>query len=251
MGQIRANNEYYETHSLVTSDGAAVSTGNPLPVTLGSDSITITGDVNLVDTVSVTSTEEDPVHTHITEVGTSGILDVAYLPIGGEVSVSNLPALEEIAELYSFNNFGTFNHRGWTMSDVLIPMLSIRAKSSAASVVKLLEYELGNNNANSSTVGYVWLENATITGTVPSWTSLNTEAEYRFYTDNYGSNTPNGFTGGIKRHSGIIIGKNSSAEEELSSIALEANGVTLTLCVMRLDSATKLDLWFAATVGII
>ena len=251
MAQIRANNEYFETHSLVTSDGAAVTTGNPLPVTLGSENITITGDVNLVDTVSVNSTPEDPVHIHITEVGTSGILDVAYLPIGGEVSVSNLPASEEIAELYSFNNFGTFTHRGWTMSDVLIPMLSIRAKSSATSIVKLLEYELGNNNANSSTVGYVWLENATITGTVPSWTSLNTEAEYRFYTDDFGSNTPNGFTGGIKRHSGIIIGKNSSAEEELSSIALEANGVTLTLCVMRLDSATKLDLWFAATVGII
>jgi hypothetical protein len=45
-----------------------------LRVTLGSDNITITGDVNLVDTVSVNSTPEDPVHIHITEVGTSGVL---------------------------------------------------------------------------------------------------------------------------------------------------------------------------------
>jgi hypothetical protein len=56
-------------------------------VTLGSDNITITGDVNLVDTVTVNSTPEDPVHTHITEVGTSGILAVPYMPIQGAVSI--------------------------------------------------------------------------------------------------------------------------------------------------------------------
>ena len=56
-------------------------------VSLGSDNITITGDVNLVDTVTVNSTPEDPVHTHITEVGTSGILAVPYMPIQGTVSI--------------------------------------------------------------------------------------------------------------------------------------------------------------------
>ena len=60
-----------------------------LRVTLGSDNITITGDVNLLDTVTVTSTPEDPVHTHITEVGTSGILAVPYMPIGGTVSIGS------------------------------------------------------------------------------------------------------------------------------------------------------------------
>jgi len=64
--------------------------GKPhLRVTLGSDNITITGDVNLVDTVTVTSTPEAPVHTHITEVGTSGILAVPYMPIGGTVTVQD------------------------------------------------------------------------------------------------------------------------------------------------------------------
>jgi len=58
-------------------------------VTLGSDNITITGDVNLVDTVTVNSTPEDPVHIHITEVGTSGILAVPYMPIGGTVTVQD------------------------------------------------------------------------------------------------------------------------------------------------------------------
>ena len=34
MAQIRANDEFYETHGLVTSDGELVTTANPLPVTL-------------------------------------------------------------------------------------------------------------------------------------------------------------------------------------------------------------------------
>jgi hypothetical protein len=73
-------------HKAMTYD----ETGEPhLRVTLGSDNITITGDVNLVDTVSVNSTPEDPVHVHLTEVGTSGLLAVPYLPIGGTVTVTN------------------------------------------------------------------------------------------------------------------------------------------------------------------
>lgn len=83
-------------HKAMTYDEA----GEPhLRVTLGSDSITITGDVNLLDTVSVTSTPEDPVHVHLTEVGTSGLLAVPYLPIGGTVTVTNTS--------FSITNFPT------------------------------------------------------------------------------------------------------------------------------------------------
>ena len=74
-----------------------VSFSNPFPVSLGSSNITITGDVNVGTTVSVTSTPQDPVHTHITEVGSSGILqdqNIPYLPVGissllNTVSISN------------------------------------------------------------------------------------------------------------------------------------------------------------------
>ena len=58
MAQLRANNEFYETHGLVTSDGAPVTTENPLPVTLGSENITITGSVNVGSTVSVISSPD-------------------------------------------------------------------------------------------------------------------------------------------------------------------------------------------------
>jgi hypothetical protein len=51
--------------------------------------ITITGDVTIPGTVTVSSTAEDPVHTHITEIGTSGILDVPYMPIQGTVSIGS------------------------------------------------------------------------------------------------------------------------------------------------------------------
>jgi hypothetical protein len=75
--------------------------------------ITITGDVTIPGTVTVSSTPEDPVHTHITEVGTSGILDVPYMPVGGtvELSTSTLAALESInvqnTVTVTVNNFPT------------------------------------------------------------------------------------------------------------------------------------------------
>jgi hypothetical protein len=70
--------------------------GKPvLRVDIGSD-ININGDVNIPGTVTVNSTPEDPVHNHITEVGTSGILTTPYMPVGGtvELGASTLSALE-------------------------------------------------------------------------------------------------------------------------------------------------------------
>jgi hypothetical protein len=51
--------------------------------------IIIEGDVNIPGNIAVFSTPELPVHTHITEVGTSGILDVPFMPISGNVIVSS------------------------------------------------------------------------------------------------------------------------------------------------------------------
>ena len=76
----------------VQNNNSVVSTGNPLPVTLGSENITITGNVNFVDTVNVASSPDNPVHTHITEVGTSGnllALGINTLPVSGNINVSN------------------------------------------------------------------------------------------------------------------------------------------------------------------
>lgn len=69
--------------------------GKPvLRVDIGSD-ININGDVNIPGTVTVNSTPADPVHTHVTEVGTSGVLTTAYLPVGGTVTVNQPVAVTD------------------------------------------------------------------------------------------------------------------------------------------------------------
>jgi hypothetical protein len=51
--------------------------------------IIITGNVEIPGTVTVNSSAEDPVHVHLDEIGTSGILDVPYMPIGGNVVITS------------------------------------------------------------------------------------------------------------------------------------------------------------------
>ena len=87
------NKTLFETQMLATSNGQVVSNTNPLPVTLGSANVNISasGDinVNVPNTIVVSSSQENPVHNHITEVGNSGILTVPYMPIGGNVAIYN------------------------------------------------------------------------------------------------------------------------------------------------------------------
>ena len=305
-------------------------------VTLGADNITVTGNVNLVDTVSVNSTPEDPVHTHITEVGTSGILAVPYMPIqgtvsigtdgtvslsantlsalenitvGGSVSVSNFPATQAVTgtfwqatqpvsgsvsisslpeveikndagnpipvsgnvtatitdvitvlaeedpgDLYAFNNHAANANRGWTMDEVMRPVVSFQnGSASAADIIKIVEYEIGNNNANQSTIVYEWYEGPlTISGAaIPAWTTFGQHSQYRVYQDKYSSNQGNTFTvpaGTYMRHSGIIIGKNTSGDEGPANLRGGGSPNMLTLCMRRVDNSTKLDVWFAFTV---
>jgi hypothetical protein len=99
----------YEVMMLANNaNGDIVSLSNPLPVTLGSENITITGNVNFVDTVNVASSPENPVHSHITEVGTSGLLTVNYLPIGGNVNVTNLVIVTGNVTANGTVNIGNF-----------------------------------------------------------------------------------------------------------------------------------------------
>ena len=65
------------------------ASGNVYVRTGFTGNIIISGDVNIPGNIQVYSTPEDPVHTHITEVGTTGILDVPYMPIDGNVVVSS------------------------------------------------------------------------------------------------------------------------------------------------------------------
>ena len=245
----------------VLNGGEIVTLLNPLPVTLGSANITVIGNTNIIDTVTVNSTPEDPVHNHITEVGTSGVLAVPYMPIQGNVTatitdVITVIAEEDPGELYAFNNHATNTSRGWTMDEVMRPVVSFQnGSASAADIIKILEYEIGNNNANQSTIVYEWYEGPlTISGAaIPAWTTFGQHSQYRVYQDRYSSNQGNTFTvpngnGTHMRHSGIIIGKNTSGDEGPANLRGGDSRNMLTLCMRRVDNSTKLDVWFAFTV---
>jgi hypothetical protein len=234
-----------------------VSFSNPFPVSLGSSNITITGDVNVGTTVSVTSTPQDPIHTHITEVGSSGILQdmgIPYLPVGISTFNNIIVIKQSEGSLYSFNNHAINTNRGWTMDDTMRPVLSIRVNSSGttiANLAEIAEYEIGNNNASQSTIIYEWYEgDINIAGAaIPAWNSLGTKLQYRVYQDKYSSNAGNTFTqnSSVMRHSGVIIGKNTSGDEGPSTMNGGASPNMLTLCMRRVDNSTKLDVWFAFT----
>jgi len=133
------------------------------------------------------------------------------------------------------------------------PVVSFKnGSANTADLIEIIEYEIGNNNANASTIVYEWYEgDITIAGAaVPSWTTFGIHSQYRVYQDKFSTNTGNTFTanGAILRHSGIIIGKNSAADEAPASLHGGATPNMLTLCMKRVDNSTKLDVWFAFTI---
>jgi hypothetical protein len=170
-------------------------------------------------------------------------------PVTGAVYQDHKPGLH-----YSFNNHAINVHRGWTIeSDAMVPMMSIRCKANVGTsqLAELEVYELGNNNANASTIVYEWwLGPLTFGGAaVPSFTSVGTRLEYRFYTDWYSSQngtTVTSFSGCTMIHSGIIIGRTQGGDSmhtALNGTGTASAGTLLTLMAKRVDSGTKLDLW--------
>jgi len=169
--------------------------------------------------------------------------------------VTGLVYTTELAgRLYAFNNHATNAGRGWTLDNTMRPVISVQnGSSSATDFIEILEYEIGNNNANQSTIVYEWYEGPlTISGAaIPSWTTFGVHSQYRVYQDQYSSNQGNTFTvpaGTYMRHSGIIIGKNSTSEGSPAKMYGGASRNMITLCMKRVDNSTKLDVWFAFTV---
>jgi len=272
------------------------STGQPV-ARVHVDGITLEGDV-IVDTVSLSTSTLAALETitisntsfAITNFPTTSTVYQGTSPwtITGTVAISSLPEVEikndtgnpipvtgnvtatitdvitvvvndDAGNLYAFNNHAANANRGWTMDNTMRPVISIRnGSASTADLIKIVEYEIGNNNANQSTIVYEWYEGPlTIAGAaIPAWTTFGQHSQYRVYQDQYSSNQGNTFTvpngnGTYMRHSGIIIGKNTSGDEGPASMhggATDADKNMLTLCMKRVDNATKLDVWFAFTV---
>ena len=165
-----------------------------------------------------------------------------------------LASTNNVGKLYSFNNAATHVNRGWTMDNTMRPVVSFQNGSpSDTDIIEILEYEIGNNNANASTIIYEWYEGPlNISGAaVPAWTTFGIHSQYRVYQDIFSSNQSNTFTvpsGTYMRHSGVIIGKNTSGDEGPADMHGGNTPNMLTLCMRRVDNATKLDVWFAFTI---
>jgi len=201
--------------------------GNPIPVS---------GQVSILKNGQVVSTDN-------------------RLPVDAQItSAINIITIEEPGDLYAFNNHAINANRGWTMDNTMRPVISFQnGSTSATDLIKVIEYEIGNNNAAQSTIIYEWYEGPlTITGAaIPSWTTFGTHSQYRVYQDQYSSNQGNVFTvptGTYQRHNGIIIGKNTTGESNPATMYGGVSRNMITLCMKRVDNSTKLDVWFAFTV---
>jgi hypothetical protein len=80
----------FEVNMIANKNGEVVTVDNPFPVSLGSSSITINGDITIPGIVTVTSTPDNPIHSHVVEVGTSGTITTPYLPIGISSSLNTV-----------------------------------------------------------------------------------------------------------------------------------------------------------------
>lgn len=171
------------------------------------------------------------------------------------VSLTNEVVIYEKSGLmYHVNNAAIALHRGFTVADVMVPVLSIRMKDGLTvnDIAYIEEYQIANNNSNTSTVAYVWYEGTPIiTGpTVDAWSTLGVKTEYRFYTDWYSSQIGNNISTGssVIRHGGLVVGRNAGSEEASVPMFGGNSQNMLTLCMQRLDASGKLDLWVSLNV---
>jgi hypothetical protein len=138
--------------------------------------IVISGNVNVPGNVIVYSTPENPVHTHVSEVGTSGILNVPWLPVSLDgntnVGITSMPSItgnvgivgnvnvNPITGTISVNNFPSTQTVNGTVS-----VNSIPAISGTVSVNNFPSTQTITGNANV-TVTSLPNVNAAVTGTV-------------------------------------------------------------------------------------
>ena len=256
---------------IISKNSTANSSDNPINVQFNNSTIGVTGTFwQATQPVSIASMPSTPVTgtfwqaTQPVSIASLPEIEIKNdsgnpIPVTGNVTATigniiTVVTTEDAGDKYSFNNHATNATRGWTMDNTMRPVVSFQnGSANALDIIKILEYEIGTNNANQSTIVYEWYEGPlTIAGAaIPSWTTFGVHSQYRVYQDQYSSNQGNTFTipsGTVLRHSGIIIGKNTSGDEGPANLYGGSSRNMLTLCMRRVDNATKLDVWFAFTI---
>ena len=150
------------TSVVLTGAGTSVVTfDNPFPVSLGSSSITINGSITIPTTVSVASSPANPVHTHITQIGSSGLLEdfgVSYMPVGigtNNLNLSYLPVgISSLLNTVSIGNTVSISN---TSFYVLNPVTTVAVSGIGSTVTVQGTVGIGTTgqvslNLNSSPV---------------------------------------------------------------------------------------------------
>jgi hypothetical protein len=104
MAQYRKDSQEYlasgttifEVNMLASTDGEPISNTNPLPVSIGGESITITGDVNIPGSIEISNDEGSaiPTHTHLFDENEDQYTASNPLTIDGTVNIGTLPEVE-------------------------------------------------------------------------------------------------------------------------------------------------------------
>jgi hypothetical protein len=146
------------------------TTGNVFVRTGITGNITITGPVTIPGTVTVNSSAADPVHVHLDEIGTSGILTVPYMPIGNTnvaVTGGNVTVSGNVNAVVSGTVAVSGNISGITSNITVNPITGVVSITGNANVSGNVGI-LGNVNVNPITgnVGIVGNVNANVSGNV-------------------------------------------------------------------------------------
>lgn len=141
------NDDVYEVIMIADENGVIVDSDNPLPVTIGGESVQITGPVTIPGEVEVSNNSGDPLSVDVT----GGTVEVTQGTIPWVVSAITSPALP--AGFGQVHKFGAVpemsqdqNGTIWDVNDTIYPWATIDAETTLT--VTVVE---PNNESNTST----------------------------------------------------------------------------------------------------
>lgn len=142
--------------SVINYNGSNVNLSNPFPVTLGSNSIQIIGNISIPTTVNVASSPDNPIHSHITEVGTSGnllALNIPYMPIGGNVTAFQGTSPWTVNGNIGVTSLGSLNISGTSLPVTIQGNANVIVQGNIAGITSLPPVTIsGNVNVNPVSV---------------------------------------------------------------------------------------------------
>lgn len=233
----------FEVVNIATKDGSQVDGNNPLPVSIGGESVTITGNVTIPGTVEISNEEGNaiPTHAHIfdeneNEYGLSNPFPVV-------VTTGALPQ-----SFHTLNNFDVNVHSGFAIQDDYLPVFGIRVEPGSGATFNLINFNIISNGNTSAALGYRWHMNPTLSSAY-SWSEIGTSGiQYIQFQDVDG--TPNEITSNTVVHSSGVVGKSvSELTEEMKKFSFTDGGIEMFLEIKRLDAGAKQDFWYDITMA--